>query len=393
MVVKKIRKILIFSIILVTGSCLLLVIVSAISNSRLPQGSEITERLSQTDKIHLAETIHLRQAVGNSVWPGWGQADIPSIVYNEANAFLVGYPNPSEGWNKIPDGEFQGGPWEVVAGDDFYDQPYYRQPLPTPETTPQAFAVLVGGRWVSSLQTFDWAKIDLIQTIRGDLPAFLRPIFPYRLFVSQLVGGSDQYISLGAHEAFHAYQGIQAPEKLATAENASRAFEGQYPWDSLDLQADWQAELDMLAEALKVKDMTQTLSFAQDFLEMRAKRRESASLAPELIYYEQQREWVEGLARYVELEIWRLANTSDYSPLPETSQLPDFDSYTGFETRWSREIDQVTRMAADEGDGRFYYSGMAQAYLLDHLMPGWKTRVFEEGIWLDELLAEALSDK
>jgi hypothetical protein len=28
--------------------------------------------------------------------------------------------------------------------------------------------------------------------------------------------------------------------------------------------------------------------------------------------------------------------------------------------------------------------------LLDQLMPGWKTRAFEEEIWLDDLLAEAV---
>jgi hypothetical protein len=47
-------------------------------------------------------------------------------------------------------------------------------------------------------------------------------------------------------------------------------------------------------------------------------------------------------------------------------------------------------MAGDEGDGRFYYSGMAQAFLLDQLMPGWKARAFDEGVWLDDLLAEAV---
>ena len=50
----------------------------------------------------------------------------------------------------------------------------------------------------------------------------------------------------------------------------------------------------------------------------------------------------------------------------------------------------MLRMYYDEGDGRFYYSGMAQAYLLDRLLPGWKQRAFEDGIWLETLLIEAL---
>jgi len=50
----------------------------------------------------------------------------------------------------------------------------------------------------------------------------------------------------------------------------------------------------------------------------------------------------------------------------------------------------MRRMANDEGDGRFYYSGMAQAFLLDRLRPDWKSKAFDEDIWLEDLLAEAV---
>ncbi len=108
-----------------------------------------------------------------------------------------------------------------------------------------------------------------------------------------------------------------------------------------------------------------------------------------MIDYEQQREWLEGLARYAEMEIWRLAATSGYQPLPDTVQLPDFDNYAGFNTRWSQEIGQISRMAGDQGDGRFYYSGMAQAYILDRLMPDWKQKAFAADISLENLLMAA----
>jgi hypothetical protein len=39
---------------------------------------------------------------------------------------------------------------------------------------------------------------------------------------------------------------------------------------------------------------------------------------------------------------------------------------------------------------RFYYSGFRQAVLLDRLMPGWKVRMWSEGIWLEDLLREAV---
>jgi hypothetical protein len=386
----KTRKYLLLPVLSLLGLCLMLVVISAISNLGLPGASMVVERLSSEDKIRLAETQHLQHALGDDVWPGWGQADIPAILYNEGYAFLVGYPDPPDGWIKVPAQLSRGGPWQQVPGEPFYDRPYYRQALPDPEITPQAFTVMVGDRWVFSFQTYDWVYISLVDTLRQDLPPFLRPVFPYRIFVRQLLGGSDKYISLAAHEAFHAYQGMQAPQKLAEAENINLQFEGQYPWGEASLQADWSVELELLADALRTTDQNQTLDLSRQFLDARASRRESAGLSPELVAYEQQREWLEGLARYAELEIWRLADQKAYSPLGDTSALTDFDGYAGFEARWSRELRQITMMADDEGDGRFYYSGMAQAYLLDRLSPDWKEAAFEQGVWLDGLLSDAV---
>ena len=47
-------------------------------------------------------------------------------------------------------------------------------------------------------------------------------------------------------------------------------------------------------------------------------------------------------------------------------------------------------MAKDDGDTRFYYSGLAQAAILDRLAPGWRTRILTEDVWLEDLLKEAV---
>jgi len=70
---------------------------------------------------------------------------------------------------------------------------------------------------------------------------------------------------------------------------------------------------------------------------------------------------------------------------------PGFKLYRGFTNRWNRELDQMKRMANDEGDGRFYYSGMAQAYLLDRLSPGWKDSLTKDPtLNLEFLLSQAV---
>ena len=385
---KRIRKFITLTILSLMGICVTLLAISTLGNLTLPNRSAFVEILSAADKTRLAETRHLLRELGDTVWPDWGQTDIPMIVYNEEYAFLVGYPNPPDGWVKVPAGIQRGGGWEPVADDAFMGEQYYRQRLAG--ITPEAFTVMVGERWVCSLPAFDWMQISLTQNIRDDLPSFLQPVFPYRLFIRQLVSGNDQYISLNAHECFHAYQGRLAAEKLAAAENANIQHESQYPWENEVLQADWKTEFELLADALRLTDPDQSLELVRRFLEVRSARRASAGLSPELIAYEQKREWLEGLARYAELEIWRLASTNGYLAIPETGDLPRFDNYLLFEKRWTNELAQIPRMAGDDGDGRFYYSGMAQAYLLDWLMPEWKNQAFQEGVWLDSLLEQTV---
>ena len=388
---KKTLKLLLISVGSLFGMCLLLTIGFFIINLGLPDHSPSIEKLSEADKIRLAEYIHLREGLGNSVFPGWGEADIPAILYNEEYVFLIGYKNPADGWVKVPAGIQRGMAWESVPDDLFVDESYYRQRLSDPEITPEAFTVMVGDRWVSSMPTLDWFKISLVDQIKSDLPSFVVPVFPYPLFVNQLVSGSDQYISLSAHEAFHSFQGMVAPDKFADAEEANQ-YSDQYPWDDQSLQADWGAELSLLADALRSTDQNRTLELVQQFIVLRTSRRESADLSPEQISYEQHREWLEGLARYAELEIWRQAHESSYMPLQKTGNIDDFKGYANFEQRWSRELNQFSQMADDVGDGRFYYAGMAQAVLLDRISPEWKTNAFDEGVWLDDLLAIAVQE-
>ena len=117
-----------------------------------------------------------------------------------------------------------------------------------------------------------------------------------------------------------------------------------------------------------------------------------AGLSADLVLYEQRYEWLEGLAKYVELGVWEtVAGTEGYEPLPALDADPEFHDYGRFRSRWNSELLTMRNMAGGEGDSLFYYTGMAQARLLDRLMPGWKTVAEQEGVWLEDLLAEAIS--
>lgn len=381
------RRVIIVALLAMPALCLLLLAVSWLSNLAAPAGPQTADQLDELDKARIAEAIHLRRNLGDQVWPGWDAASIPAIVYNEAYAFLVGLPDPADGWLTVPRRTQEGGPWERVPGDEFLGQPYYRQPLPAAGPTPQNFAVLVGDTWTSSFMTHGWMLASLNRQVRDDFS----PLFPHWLFTRQAVGGSDGYIAGLLHEAFHAYAGATVPERLDAAENAVRRSEPAYSWKDEALRADWQAELDLLRQALRAESDAEAAELARQFVQQRAARRQAAGLSASLVEYERWREWAEGLAKYAELAIWQAGyETPAYQPIAAIEADPGFDRYSGFPRRWQNELNTLPRRAGDPGDGRFYYTGMAQAFLLDRLAPGWKTRAFEDGVWLDDLLAEAV---
>jgi len=372
--------------------CIAVLAVSALINRGLPTQSETVDRLSELDKARLAELLHLKESLGEQVWPGLGQADIPIILYNEAYAFLIENPKqPPPGWTFVHSDQVHGGPWEPVPSDSFQGAVYYRSQLLAPNETPQAFTVQIGDRWAASMTTKNWTQIKLASMIRDELPPPLAAVFPYSLYTG--VFNSDWHISAVLHEAFHAYIGTVDLERLKGSE-AATAFEDDYPREDGGMQEDWQVELDLLAEALGATSDEQAANLAYEFLAQRENRRNRHQLDSSLVDYERQREWSEGLAKYIELEFWRQASENEaYEPLSSLAADPDFNSYTTFEKQWNQEVSQMKRMAGDDGDGRFYYSGMAQAVLLDRLMPGWKARAMQDGVFLEDLLSDTVGTK
>ena len=157
------------------------------------------------------------------------------------------------------------------------------------------------------------------------------------------------------------------------------------------MQADWQRELDLLHAAMNADDPDEIRSLAAQFLEQRNSRRESAGLSDDLVSFERNREWVEGIAKYGERMSYRLAADPERGePVAAIQDDPKFNGYRDSARRWSMEVDQMRRMAGAEGDGRFYYTGWAQAVLLDRLSPGWQSQLFDDQIWLEDLLRKAV---
>ncbi len=385
-------KMILWAALACTALCLVGAGISAALNSRLPAQSPVIDRLTDADKARLAEASHLRKVLGEAIIPGWSQADIPLILYNEQYVFLTGYPDPPAGWDKVPGGPHRGGVWEQVPADTFQGAPYYRQRMNGKGEQPENFTVQIGDRWVTSLMTMDWFRISTAQMFREGVPAPFRAVFPYPMVVGLFMGSSDQYMTLILHESVHTYQGMRAPGKLAAAETGTSDLTDRYPWTDKKVAAGWQAELDCLRDGVQAQNKDSARVQAIRFLELRKSRRQAANLDAGLVDFERRREWEEGFAKYAELSIYRLAATTPgYTPISEMRNDRDFHNYSDFSQRWRNEVNQISLASRQNEEGiRFYYSGWAQAVLLDRLYPEWKARLFDEGAWLEDLLAEAV---
>jgi hypothetical protein len=375
--------------------CVILVL-SAASNFFFPSRSNPVDRLNDMGKARISEAFHLRQTFGNSLWPGWSNAPIPIVVYNEANAFLIGLEDPDPGWRTVPRNVTLGGPWVPVPGDAIDGRHYYWQPLIDEHKSPQAFTVRIGEYWTASMTTKEWMPISLGNSIRDRAPAIIRALVPYRVMARAFLGlgmNTDGYVCALEHEGFHAYQGIVCADRLASAEMILFSYGPKYPWTDPGFNEAWKAELNALADALAAAQDNRMVEYANKFVGLRRARRNSFHLDATLVNLERLREWEEGLAKYTELAIWKsAASDAAYRPVKTLGSDPDFKGYKSFGNKWVEELMTLRRQSGGD-EVRFYYAGMAQAFLLDRLNQDWRKRILKSDVFLEDLLIDALAGR
>jgi hypothetical protein len=298
--------------------------------------------LSRADKSELAEILRLRTELGDQVWPGLGRFDVPLILHNEHYEFLVGEAKPPS-------------PWQAVEGDDFMGGPYFRRPA----GHPQSFAVAVGTRWAGGI-----GSLELMNSKT-----------PIRL-------SRELHAVLMLHEVFHAFQATLAPQRFAKAVHVY-GLEDRYPFHDPEFSAAWNSEGEALADALRATEVAAISGLARKFLDTREARRSKVSLDTMFIAYENELEWLEGLAKYAEVRFYELAA----SRAKETA----YASYRSGHPFWPADLGRLRRaLGGQTGDLRFYLSGVAQAMLLDRISPGWKAKAFEEKSNLEDSLRAAI---
>jgi len=327
----------------------------------------VRDRLSAREVAILRESQALRRAAGDTLWPGFGRVGMPVQLYNDRFGFVVGMAAP-RGWDEVP-------------GERIDGQPCYRSGGPER----QAFAVRIGETWVGSLPVKETMDAETPRQLQARLGPLGR-LVPYRLFVVS----TDQYVTLLLHEQFHAFQAESDPRRFEAAQAAYGAA-AAYPWEQDGYRAAWLEEVTLLQSALAAAGPALCRDDVRRFLRKREERRRRFGLDQAQLAFERRIEWLEGLAKYAELESWRLAATSGHRPLDEMRADPQFHAYSGYDAQWRTERMNMRIGLNLHGDLPFYYTGAMQARLLDSLRPDWKRDFIEGERHLEEPLGEAVA--
>lgn len=298
-----------------------------------------------------AEAWRLLSAYGDQVWPGWGTAHIPLLIRSGEFDLLAGHPSPPPGFNLLP-------------GVTVTNQPVYRYQghlVPMPAAT----AWKVNDVWSVAVPT----REEFQHAIDAQLGKGVVTL------------DAVNYIRAIVHEAFHAYA-------LTIVQGDVPNFGADVDEGALiqqlvalpDLDQHYAAEGQALVKALQATDDRITREAAAEFLKMRQARRVGQD--QKVAAYEQTTEWIEGLARYAEVALMLHANQASN----------DTVTYPAYAKIWQSFLDQLMKPTAspDGFRGRYYLLGAGQAFLLDRLMPGWKTRALNEKESLENLLQEAV---
>ncbi|MHB2156245.1 hypothetical protein ACX8XN_17865 [Calditrichota bacterium GD2] len=314
--------------------------------------------LSPVQKTYLQETLRLKKQFGNKVWPGLDSVNIPIVVFNNCYEFLTGMDRADAGW-------------ETISADDFMGRPYLRRKL----REPKAFAVLLDKQWAGMLGTLNQMNFEFLKGIRQEFPPGIAQLFPY--FWARIA--PDQYVVSLLHEMFHAYQAMRNPSRFGKIQSLYR-LEQKYPYQNQDFIDLWNKEGFLLWEALSTDDRQSMKETIREFIRIRQERRERYQITADLLDFERELEWLEGLAKYAEIRFYELAAEGNYRS--EAVQ------YRKGLPHWQMEFSRLRNSLGEQGsDFRFYLAGMAQARLLDRIDPDWKTKIMTTNLSLDELLS------
>ena len=285
-------------------------------------------RLSQPDRLRLAEAFRLAERMRSEVWPGWQRTAMAVLLVTDSTEFLVGHPRPTS--------EFAPLGQDSVLGHEVRARPRRFPPtlLATFPAVGGIATIVVGTAERTGKSSAEWVLTLL-------------------------------------HEHFHQWQS-SLPDYYARATALGLArgdttgqwmLDYPFPYDSAPVQH----AVKELATALGRGESMETVGRQRQALR--------SILSPDDNRYLEFQLWQEGVPRYVEIAAAEAAAGAG-DPSEAFRRLPDYEPYADLADRLRRDLDrQLAELSlARERRVAFYSLGAALALLLERSDESWKAR-------------------
>lgn len=300
--------------------------------------------ISPVDRTRLAETFRIGERLGDTIWQGSNKAPFAVLLVTPDYEFLIRHPAPSADFTKL-------GYDSLLKSDVFYRK----------HTLSIRF-----------LATFPAVKGSMISTI----------------VVGQAENTSAKTSTPWAivllHEHFHQLQDSQ-PNAYADV-NALNLSHGDqtgmwmlnygFPYDRREVQDQLALMSQLLSDAIESPKVVRVEKLRAY---LKARQKFEQLLSPDDYKYFSFQFWKEGIARYTEYQLARLA-AAKYQPSKEFRALKDYQSFADVakETR-ERILHQLVTQKLGESRREVVYAfGAAEGLLLDEVNPRWRKRYFVE---------------
>lgn len=336
--------------------------------------------------IMLKESQNIHDQLSDKLYPNWNFKKTPILFYKpNVQELLINFPHKPEGFVK-----YEG--FNPLDGQTIY----VRNDMTYIEYDDQNTTIEIDGIKVLVVaDTYSSMRNQLRGAIMNQPQDFLNTWLDNWNFIG------SPYHKLGTilHEGFHVHQ-----EQLAKGKNANEGSVSHYPFLNPINNALYVLEGLILKDALLAKDQKLISRKAQQFVSIRNHRQ--SLMDSTFVAYENLNEFAEGTAKYIEYKFF--SQGENITPIKEMKYVNGFIDYKNELPNFLRkEIEDMVNIVS-VNDNRFgnkfgagplrfklYYLGACQGLLLDKVMPNWKDEIFNEGIYLSDLLERAtgLSDK
>jgi hypothetical protein len=310
-----------------------------------------TPKISETDRIRLAETFRLEEKLSDKIWKNWHKTPLAILLVTKETEFLIGHPAPSKDFTEI-------------GYDKLLKHKVYVRKQQFNPSFLATFPAILG----SGISTIVVGQAE-----------------------NTWVKTSTPWVVTLLHEHFHQMQDSQ-PDfyKEVSDLNLARGDETgmwmlnyPFPYDDKKINEDF----DKLAKQLaKTLETNQTSAFQKEFETYKKMRKDfNASLKPEDYKYLSFQFWKEGTARYTEIEITKIA-AKNYKPGKKFSKLKDYKSYAEFSGEIEKDtINSLKNLSLQDRKREVVYAfGAGEALLLDKAGIDWKPSYFSEKFYLDK---------